>query len=202
MKLGIYGGTFSPIHMGHVCAAEDFLREFGLERLLVIPTSTPPHKAEVVGASAEDRLEMARLAFMDSDSRIEVSDFEIRRGGKSYTVNTLENFATGNELYMLVGTDMFLTLDLWYHSEEIFRLSDIVLKRRDGGDGRLIADKADEYRRRFGARIHIMEDAPLEISSTELRGLIRSGRPTEGLIPDSVAEYIAANHLYKEGEIC
>ena len=199
MRLGIYGGTFSPIHLGHVRAAEDFLNEFGLDKLLVIPTALPPHKAEVAGASAEDRLEMARLAFMGHD-RIEVSDYEIARGGKSYSVLTLERFKPGNELFMLVGTDMFLTLDRWFRAEEIFRLADIVLKRRedDPVTGADIASKTIEYTERFGARIHIMDDAAFPVSSTGLRELIRDGKPTDGLLPDSVADYISENNLYKE----
>ena len=199
MRLGIYGGTFSPIHLGHVRAAEDFLNEFGLDKLLVIPTALPPHKAEVAGASAEDRLEMARLAFMGHD-RIEVSDYEIARGGKSYSVLTLERFKPGSELFMLVGTDMFLTLDKWFRAGEIFRLADIVLKRRedDPDTAADIASKTIEYTERFGARIHIMDDAAFPVSSTELRELIRDGKPTDGLLPDSVADYISENHLYKE----
>lgn len=202
MKLGIYGGTFSPIHFGHIRAAENFLNSFGLDKLLVIPTALPPHKAEVVGASADDRLWMARLAFAGHD-RVEVSDYEITRGGKSYSVLTLEHFKPGNELYMLVGTDMFLTLDEWFRSADIFSLADIVLKRRecDSQTDRLIARKADEYRARFGARIHIMDGAPFEVSSTGLRELIRDGKPTGRFIPESVADYIAKNHLYKEVNI-
>lgn len=198
MKLGIYGGTFSPIHMGHITAAREFLDRFELDRLCVIPTALPPHKAEVAGATAGDRLEMARIAFSDSDPKIEVSDFEIKREGKSYTVFTLEHFAPGNELYMLVGTDMFLTLDEWYRAPDIFGLADIVLKRREdeSDSGGLILRKTDEYKTRFGARIHMIDEPALEISSTRLRELLRSGEPTDGLIPESVMEYIRENHLY------
>lgn len=198
MKLGIYGGTFSPIHMGHVTAAHDFINRFELDRLFVIPTALPPHKAEVAGASANDRLEMARIAFADSDPRIEVSDFEIRREGKSYTIYTLEHFAPGNELFMLVGTDMFLTLDEWYRAPDIFKLADIVLKRReaDRTSDRLISDRKYEYNTRFGARIHVIDVPALEISSTRLRELLCAGEPTGSLIPDGVLKYIRKNHLY------
>lgn len=201
MKLGIYGGTFSPIHMGHIRAAEDFLENFGLDRLLIMPTALPPHKAEVAGASANDRFEMARLAFCGHD-RIEVSDFEITRGGKSYTVCTLEHFKPGNELYMLVGTDMFLTLDEWFRAPDIFSLADIVLKRREDDIrlGAQIAEKTDEYKTRFGARIHIMSEAAIRISSTAVRERLRSGRPVDGYIPDSVVDYIKKNNLYSQKE--
>lgn len=200
MRLGIYGGTFSPIHYGHIRAAKDFLGALELDRLLIIPTATPPHKAAVIGASAKDRLEMARIAFYGADSRIEVSDFEISRGGKSYTVNTLKSFAPGNELYMLVGTDMFLTLDSWFESEKIFELSDIVLMRREDEPetSELIQRKTYEYKSRFGARIHFIDDRPFPVSSTALRAMISAGEDIRSLVPDGVAEYIEKNALYKE----
>lgn len=203
MKLGIYGGTFSPIHMGHVRAAEAFLEAMALDRLLVIPTAVPPHKAEVAGADAAARLTMVRLAFADSDARLAVSDYEISREGKSYTVYTLEHFtAPDTTLYLLVGTDMFLTLAKWFRAEDIFRLADIVLMRRetDAGLTGLLSETAADYRARFGARIHEIDEPPLVISSTELRERLRAGLPTGGMLPDAVAEYIAKNNLYRRDE--
>lgn len=200
MKLGIYGGTFSPIHMGHILAAESFLKEFELDRLMVIPTALPPHKAEVDGASAAERLRMTELAF-DGQEKVEVSNFEILRGGKSYSVNTLEQFKSGNELYMLVGTDMFLTLDEWFRPDEIFRLADIVLKRRENDStfDELILQKSKEYADRFKARIHFINSPAFEISSTKLREMIRENRSLDGLVPKKAEEYIYANKLYKGG---
>jgi len=203
MKLGIYGGTFSPIHTGHVRAAGAFLDAMALDRLLVIPTAVPPHKAEVAGADAAARLTMARLAFADSDARLAVSDYEISREGKSYTVYTLEHFtAPDTTLYLLVGTDMFLTLAKWFRAEDIFRLADIVLMRRetDAGLTGLLSETAADYRARFGARIHEIDEPPLVISSTELRERLRAGLPTGGMLPDAVAEYIAKNNLYRRDE--
>lgn len=203
-KVGIYGGTFSPIHMGHVRAALAFLREMKLDRLYVIPAALPPHKAEKSGVGAEARLEMTRLAFADcpetADGRLAVSDFEVRREGKSYSIYTLEHFSRPDRrLYMLVGTDMFLTLPTWYRAEDIFRLADIVLMRRecDAQIGSELDRRQKEYANRFGARIHIIGERPLELSSTELRERIRKGLPVEGLIPAKTAEYIEKNSLYR-----
>ncbi len=198
MKLGIYGGTFSPIHMGHVLAAKSFLESLELDRLLIMPTALPPHKSEVLGASAEDRLEMAKRAFEGCDERIVISDFEISRGGKSYTINTLEHFAPGNELFLLVGSDMFLTLDEWRRAEEIFALADIVLKRRENDPETdiLIKRKTDEYRSRFGARIHFIAAPALEVSSTELRERITARGADDVLLPCGVCEYIREKGLY------
>ena len=203
MKLGIYGGTFSPIHMGHVKAAKAFLDAMALDRLLIMPTAVPPHKAEVAGADSAARLDMARLAFKDADARLSVSDFEIRREGKSYTIYTLENFAAPDTtLYLLVGTDMFLTLEKWFRAADIFRLAEIVLMRRETDavmTGQLAAT-AERYRTQFGARIHEIDEPPVVVSSTELRERLTSGASTEGLLPEAVAAYIRENRLYGSEE--
>ncbi len=203
-RFGIYGGTFSPIHCGHVKAALEFFHRMRLDKLLIIPTAKPPHKEEVAGASAHDRLAMTRLAFSDfeeyKNGKIEVSDFEISRKNKSYTVNTLEHFrCAGRVLYLLMGTDMFLTLDEWYRKEDIFSLSEIVLMRRENNpwNDKLIEEKNAEYIAHFGAKTHFISESPLEVSSTALRLMIAEGESTEGLIPDAVCKYIMENRLYR-----
>lgn len=202
-RLGIYGGTFSPIHSGHVKAAYAFLDAMELDKLLVIPTAIPPHKAPVEGASAADRIKMARLAFLDGEAyksgRLEVSDYETTLSGKSYTVYTLEHFfSPDRELYLLVGTDMFFTLGRWYRAEDIFRLSTIVLMRRetDTFNLPLIKEKSAEYRERFGARICEIDEPPIVVSSTELRERLTGHCGTDDLIPEAVARYIEENNLY------
>jgi nicotinate-nucleotide adenylyltransferase len=199
-RIGIYGGTFSPIHSGHVRAALAFLKSMELDRLYVIPTASPPHKSEVAGANSKDRLEMVRLAFSDvADRRIEVSDFEIKREGKSYSIYTLEHFSKpGREIFMLVGTDMFLTLHEWYRAEDIFRIARIVLMRREHDNSLLSAinEKIQEYKEKYGANISIIDVPPLEISSTRLREMLQNGDPVDGLIPDNVIKYITDNNLY------
>ncbi len=211
IKLGIYGGTFSPIHMGHVVAAQAFLRNACLDKLLIMPTAISPHKNVTAGVNAEDRLKMVRLAFEGTEEyksgRLEVSDYEIMRGGKSYTVYTLEHFSRPDViLHMLVGTDMFLTLDKWYRSEDIFRLAEIVLMRREMDSDRSeeIERKCEEYIEKYSAKIKIIPEPPIVVSSTELRESIKNGCSTEGLLPDGVAEFISKNNLYmqSEGELC
>ena len=118
MRVGIYGGTFSPVHNGHVAAAKAFMEQMWLDILYVIPTGTSPHKEMDGEATGADRLEMCRLAFADVEGVI-VSDCEIRRSGKSYTVDTLREFyAPEHRLFLLCGTDMMLTLDTWYQADE------------------------------------------------------------------------------------
>lgn len=203
-RIGIYGGTFSPIHSGHVRAAYAFLNTMNLDRLYVVPNSLPPHKTNVDGAGAADRLEMARLAFDgisdDLRGRLEVSDFEIRREGKSFSFYTLEHFSRPDrELFILVGTDMFLTLNEWFRSEDVFRLARIVLMRREREESLLpvIKEKRLEYTEKYNAIIYTIDAPPIEISSTLLRGMIRAGESVAGLIPDNVIKYIKEKSLYR-----
>ncbi len=198
-RLGIYGGTFSPLHNGHVRAARAFLESVELDRLLIIPTAIPPHKSEVDGATPSQRLEMLRLAFEGFDSRLEVSDLELRREGKSYTVLTLEELSRpARELVLLVGTDMFLTLDRWYRASDIFRLATIALMRReaDAATGLELSRRKALYEREFSARVLELDRPPFEVSSTELRALIASGGEVRSLMPPAVFDYIARNRLY------
>lgn len=203
-RIGIYGGTFSPIHCGHVKAAIAFLKEMQLDKLFIIPTAKPPHKAEVKGATSEDRLNMLKLAFENCEEykngKIEISDYEISKEEKSYTVKTLEYFSSHERrLYLLMGTDMFLTLDEWYRAGDIFTLADIVLMRREDKTRyiRETQEKKDEYIRNFGAKIHFISESPIEVSSTEIRQMIVEGKNTLGLIPDGVYKYITENQLYR-----
>lgn len=203
-RLGIYGGTFSPIHMGHVRSAHAFLEAMDLDRLLIVPSAKPPHKPEIPGATAEDRMNMAHLAFRDSDAyrtgRIEISDYEMERGGRSYTVYTLEHFASKDrELFFLVGTDMFFTLPRWFRAEDIFRYADIVLMRRedDAVNTPLIAEKKAEYIKNYGARVYEIDEPPTVISSTQLRRRLFCGVEGDEMLPDAVEEYILKNNLYR-----
>ena len=120
MRIGIYGGTFSPVHNGHVAAARAFMAQMWLDILYVIPTGLTPHKEMQGNATAADRLEMLRLAFDDMEGVV-VSDMEVRRAGKSYTVDTLRALSRPEDrLFLLCGTDMMLTLDSWREPEEIY----------------------------------------------------------------------------------
>ncbi len=204
-KLGIYGGTFSPIHNGHVKAALAFLDTLELDRLLVIPADIPPLKPQVAGATTTDRHKMTHLAFEDTapycEGRLEVCDWEIRRGGKSYTVYTLEHFAAPErELYLLVGTDAFLKLDEWFCAERIMELANIVLMRREKDDGNteMLRSRADEYREKFSARVYTVNEEPIVVSSSEIRAYIYDGKPCPAEVSPKVRDYIKDNGLYRE----
>ena len=197
-KVGIYGGTFSPPHIGHVEAARAFVNSVELDELIIIPTFTPPHKAYSGEVSAEDRLRMCELAFSEI-AKTAVSDLEIRRGGKSYTYLTLEELtAAGVELYLLCGTDMFVTLDEWRNAERIFELAHICYLRRENDPQAeaLIEQKKERYISEYSAKITAISHDVIEVSSTELRDVISSGRISE-LIPKAVFEFIEMRGLYR-----
>ena len=198
MKLGIYGGTFAPIHNAHVRVAKAFHKELGLDKLLIIPAGIPPHKQVGSDDDPEKRLRMCQLAFDGCDG-IEVSDIELCREGKSYTVLTLRELKHDDtELFLLCGSDMIITFDKWYRFEEIFSLCTIVYVRREDDDaiGREIKAKITEYRKKYGAEIIGLDTKPLEMSSTEIREAVKEGRDITSLVPESVARYIKENGLY------
>ena len=203
-RLGIYGGSFSPIHFGHINAAKLFIDSAELDKMLIMPTHISPHKDPITEATPLQRFEMARLAFSDDESyksgRLEISDYELSRDGRSYTVYTVRHFASDErELYLLVGSDMFLTLDKWFCADDILRLCDIVLMRRES-DREMYAkikEKMKSMQSGFGARIHEIEEPPIIASSTEIRDRLKSGQDVSGFIPDKVIRYIEEHNLYR-----
>ena len=197
-RIGIYGGTFSPPHNGHIAAAKAFMEQMWLDILYVIPAATPPHKQMTCAISPEDRLDMCRLAFSEMEG-VYVSDMEIQRGGKSYTVDTLREL-TGEDrrLFLLLGTDMMLSLGEWYRPDEIFRLSYPVYIRREKDailDQRIIQTIAD-YNEKYGKVVRRIVTEPLVISSSEIRRRFEAQESVEGLLPPSVEKYIRDKHLY------
>ena len=199
MRVGIYGGTFSPVHNGHVAAAKAFMEQMWLDILYVIPTGVTPHKVMQGDATARDRLEMCRLAFADVEGVI-VSDLEMKREGKSYTVDTLrEMYDPAGRLFFLMGTDMLLTLDRWREPEEIFRLCYPVYIRREADaalDDRIV-EKITAYHQRFGKMVPRIVAPAIELSSSDVRAAVADGRSLDGMVPPAVARYIEENHLYR-----
>ena len=198
MRVGIYGGTFSPVHNGHVAAARAFMEQMWLDILYVIPTGVTPHKDMKGDATARDRLEMCRLAFSDMEGVI-VSDLEMRREGKSYTVDTLRQlYDPANRLFFLMGTDMLLTLDRWREPEEIFRLCYPVYIRREA-DAELdatIIEKITSYRERFGKTVPRIVAPAIELSSSRVREAVAAGESIDDMVPAAVAHYIREKGLY------
>jgi len=197
-RIGIYGGSFSPPHNGHLRALSAFIESEKPHNTLVIPALVPPHKQLKGDATPEQRLAMCRLAF--GELPVTVSDMELRRGGTSYTVLTLRELKReDNTLLLLCGTDMFLTLNTWYHADEIFALADIVYMRReeDAVTAKQLAECAVHYRRDYAARVRELVCPPLEVSSTVLRQKISNGEDTDGYLAPAVREYIEQCKLYR-----
>lgn len=201
-KIGVFGGSFSPPHAGHIHALRSFLSEEKLDLAYVIPSYQSPQKAMILDVTPEQRLDMCRLAF-SFDPRIRVSDMEIRRGGKSYTVDTLtELVAPDVKLLLLCGTDMFLTLDTWYRVEDIFAMAEIVWQRREDEKDQKTEEKIEqkvfEYKKRFGATIRELRLPPRSLSSTVCRERIADDDFSRENLPSAVREYIEKWHLYQQ----
>ena len=200
MRIGIYGGTFSPIHNGHIAAARAFMEQMWLDILYVIPTGVTPHKEMQGNATGADRLEMCRLAFAGMDGVI-VSDMELKREGKSYTVDTLQElYRPEDRLFLLIGTDMLMTLDQWRSPDRIFRLCYPVYIRREQDEAlnQPIIDKIAYYYKTYGRVVRRITAPAIELSSTDVRSAAAAGRPLDGMVPPAVADYIVRKKLYRE----
>ena len=198
MRVGIYGGTFSPVHQGHVSAAKAFMEQMWLDILYVIPTGQTPHKVMQGNATSEDRLAMCRLAFADTDGVI-VSDMEMRRAGKSYTVDTLKQLSRPDDrLFLLMGTDMLLSLDTWRSADEIFNLCYPAYIRREDDEAttQKVIEKIAEYHQKYGKVVRRIVTPPIELSSSMVRDAVANGLPIHDMVDARVADYIRIHGLY------
>ncbi|MBE6569531.1 MAG: nicotinate (nicotinamide) nucleotide adenylyltransferase [Ruminococcaceae bacterium] len=197
--LGLYGGTFGPPHMGHIHAAEAFLAEIPMDKLLIMPTFLPPHKVKAKGDTPALRYEMCLAAFGNL-AKTEISDYEIRKADTSYTVETLRYLHScgEREIYMLCGTDMFLTLDTWNRAEEIFQSAHIVCIPRYTGTDEELHRKKEEYEQKYKITVRILQTVPIELSSTDVRSAIRNGEDLTDLVPASVAAICKREQLYRD----
>ena len=199
MKTGIYGGTFNPIHKGHLHIVEAFRKGLGLDRVLLIPTRVPPHKAAPDLASPQYRFAMCQLA-IQGQPWLELSDMEMRREGKSYTAETLEELSAlypQDQFYLLMGEDMFLTLGRWYRPETIFSLASVCTAPRSVHGMDALREKALEYTGTFHARCFLDHIPYLPISSTQVRQAVARGEDVASLVPEAVARYIRERGLYQ-----
>ncbi len=204
MKTGVYGGTFNPIHLGHIHILKEFIRRLSLDKVLLIPTGTPPHKNTPSLAGAEDRLAMCGLALQEIEKApVEISEIELKREGKSYTADTLRALKEEypeDELFLLMGEDMFLTVHQWYCPETIFALAALCASPRSkDGLCKLMAQKK-QLEEVYGAKC-LVENIPyFPASSTEIRDRAARGESLSGLVPPEVEKYIVAHGLYREAE--
>ena len=196
MRIGIYGGSFSPPHNGHIEAIKSFHEAISLDKVLVMPTFIAPHKQTAVTVDSYHRFKMATLAFSNLDF-VTVSDYEITRNTVSYTANTLLHFAPEGDLFFLCGSDMFLTLSSWYRPDIIFANATIVLASRDDTLDAACLEKKAEYEAAYRAKIIILQNKIRKLSSTEIRTAIQNNTPISDLVPDAVEAYIRQHKLYE-----
>ena len=198
MKVAIFGGSFNPPHLGHLNSAMYAAAQLRPDVFLVIPDHQPPHKALEKGSpSPEERLELCRLTFAGVP-HVEVSDMEIRRGGKSYTADTLKALLRrfpDAEFYLLVGTDMLLDLGRWYRAEFIMQYAVIAPFQRSPEELPYIEAKAAELKERFGARVEIIRSEPFPAASTDIRSMLR-GREGEAMLHADAYACIIRRRLY------
>jgi nicotinate-nucleotide adenylyltransferase len=193
MKIGILGGTFDPPHLGHLVVAEYVRERLGLGLVVFVPAVIPPHKQQRANITApEGRLEMVRRAIAGNPS-FEVSDIEIRRGGISFTVDTLKEFRTqhpSDELYLLLGMDNVRDFGTWKDPDMIKRIAHLVIMTRPG------YQKGAEIRGELRA-MTVCEVPEIGISSREIRNLVTHGRSVRYMVPPSVLEYMNEHRLYR-----
>ena len=196
-RIGIYGGTFSPVHVGHVQGAKYALEALGLDTLLMIPTSTSPHKELPPGTpTPQQRLQMLQIA-LQGEKKITVSDMELTRGGVSYTYMTLLELRQQypeDEFFLIMGDDMFLSVDTWKEPQILYREATLSVLCR-GGDWPAVQEKAEELKR-SGVRVKLLENPVKVISSTQLRRLL-AFQCADEFLPEGVADYIAEQGLYR-----
>ena len=190
-RIGIFGGTFNPVHKGHVAVALDFIKELSLDILYVIPNNIPPMK-ESHGVSGEDRLRMLKIAFEGIEGTI-VSDIELKREGMSYTCDTVKAIKAlhpTDELFLLTGDDWIDRFFQWKNYEYILENASLVVAHREKSD---ITDSVDSLRKSSPNQVLILENDKIEVSSTEFRSSLDAN-----LLPDGVYEYIKERGLYRK----
>ncbi len=199
MRIGIFGGTFNPVHNGHRKLAEAYLSALHLDRLLIIPANIPPHKSDSGLVDGFHRLAMCRLEFAD-EPQCEVSDLELKRKEKSYTVDTLEQLTMrypNDRLFLIMGSDMFCSFTSWHRWQRILQLAVLCAGARKDC---LTDSEMGEQRRKLealGACCELVEFEPLPISSTLVRERIYNGEAIDELVAPAVSKYIREHRLYR-----
>ena len=212
MKIGILGGTFDPIHLGHLRSAEEIGQELGLEKVYLVPSSSPPHKINRSVASFDHRFAMARLAVDDSDM-LETLDLEGKRPGLSFSIETLREFhdmfRPTPELFFILGIDAFLDIKSWKEYLRLFDYAHFVIIRRAGYPPERIESyilsllsgvkktrEPDVFVTPSGTRVMLVAPTVMDISSTRIREMAMNGKSIRFLVPESVRHYIMKKGLY------
>ena len=198
MKIGIMGGTFDPIHYGHLILAETAYDRFCMDKVLIMPAGDPYFKVERGVSADEDREAMTRLA-IEGNEHFEFSDLELKRVGDTYTVDTLKTLKEQypyDDLYLIVGSYTLFQMEKWYKPQEIFQMATILSSCRNIPTSELDA-QMDHLRGKYGAKIVNLYMPNIDISSTDIRDKVKHGMSVKYFTPDCVIEYIKEHQLYK-----
>jgi len=209
VKIGIFGGTFDPVHLAHLRAAEEFAENLELDRILMIVSGVPPHRASP-SASAAQRFEMLNLA-VEGNPLLEISDMELKREGPHYTLDTVRQVrerSGGSMPFLALGVDAFLEIAMWHKPEEVLAQAHLVILTRPGFETDLLSPVPDPAREKYraqgqgflhpsGATLRKIEITPIDISSSLIRKLAAQGRSFRYLVPEPVFDYIRAKGIYR-----
>ncbi len=210
MAIGVFGGTFNPVHTGHLRVAEEIREDFRLETVYFIPSHLPPHKDTDTAGPSSDRLAMLKAA-VKGNPFFKVSDLEIKRGGVSYTIETLKKLGRRfNDIYFIIGVDAFGLIDTWYHYEELFYHTNFIVMTRPASGHmniprmlpksvrkKLAVLGENAYRHESGKMIYLHPVTKMDISSTRVRELQGKERSIRYLVPPSVEKIIRERGLYR-----
>ena len=200
MKLGLFGGSFDPVHEGHIAPVKEARRRLGLEQVIYLPTAVPPHKPDSLLAPPLARYAMVELALIAEDGLF-VSPYELTLGRPAYTVETLEHFRhirPEADLHLLIGADAFLDLPKWHRWRDLTRLARLVVMAREGWDPEALAGEAALVELLRGGRVDLLRQPTSGVSSTRLRELLARGElPPAGWMPKLVLEFTGKYRLYR-----
>lgn len=199
-KVGIMGGTFDPIHIGHLILGENAYLQFGLDKVVFMPSGNPPHKKDRDGGTDLQRMDMVKLAIA-SNTHFEISDIEMNEDGYTYTYRTLERLVKDHpdtEYYFIIGADSLFYFDSWKNPQRIADACTLVVATRNHTSDEKLDEKIEFVRKLFNAKIEKLDTENIDCSSSQIRSWIKEGHTVKYYVPDTVINYIHTYHVYTE----
>lgn len=204
-QIGILGGTFDPVHCGHLMIAEQVKDFFNLDEVLFIASGAPPHKKRIKLTSGQKRVDMLRLA-IECNPFFDVLSLEVEREGTTYTVDTLHTlnqmYSDERKIYFIIGADVLFDLLTWKKYEDVFEMCEFIAVGRIGFPDENVIEKIEFLKEQYGAKIHLVKCPTFEVSSSFIRDSVSNGKSIKYLVPQKVEEYIKKNKLYKYDTNC
>lgn len=199
MKIGILGGTFDPVHFGHLSIAKQALEELALDKLIIVPAKLQPFKLDQPVTIGKHRIEMLKLAFKDFE-KVTISEYELDKNEVSYTINTLSAFRKeypDSELWFLMGTDSFLKIEIWKNARDLLSQFNLIVGARPGYKEQELDTQINHLEKTYGTKIYKLSNEKIDISSTDIRKRINQGEAIDQWVPLTVERYITDYALYK-----